>query len=240
MSVMTTPQNQTENAALRAVYPWRTAFLAALRATATVVRACEAARVDRRWVYQVRRTNDVFRVEWDDALTGYADDLKAEAVRRAVEGTREFVLYQGKIVSVWLNAAGYVVPEGTPDAIAQPLVKRRYSDAVLLKLLAAARPEEFGAKRGSVAPPDPEAAAQARWEAKARTMTDEELDAAITRLKNEAAATTGPEGSAQTVPHSCPRRPPAPPTSCRTCGRCGPCTRPSRHNCPDAGTGRHE
>ncbi len=141
MSVMTTPQNRTENATRCAVYPWRTAFLAALRATATVVRACAAARVDRRWVYQVRRTNDEFRAEWDDALTGYAEDLKAEAVRRAVEGTREFVLYQGKIVSVWLNAAGDVVPEGTPDAVAQPLVKRRHSDAVLLKLLAAARPE---------------------------------------------------------------------------------------------------
>lgn len=214
--------------------------MAALRATATVVRACAAARVDRRWVYQVRRTNPEFRAEWDDALTGYAEDLKAEAVRRAVDGTREFVLYQGKIVSVWLNAAGDVVPEGTPDAVAQPLVKRRHSDAVLLKLLAAARPEEFGAKRGSVAPPDPAAAAQARWEAKARTMTDEELEAAITRLKNEAATTAGPESSAETVPHSCLRRPPAPPSSCRTCGRCGPCSRPCRHNCPDAGTGRHE
>ena len=74
MSVMTTPQNKTENATSYAVYPWRSAFLAALRATATVVRACVAAKVDRRWVYQARRANGEFCDEWDDALAGYGDD----------------------------------------------------------------------------------------------------------------------------------------------------------------------
>ena len=196
MSVMATPQTKTENATFYAVYPWRTAFLAALRSTATVVRACEAARVDRRWVYQVRRTNGGFRAEWDDALAGYGDDLKAEAVRRAVEGTREFVLYKGKVVSVWLNAAGQIVPKGTPDAVEQPLVKRRHSDAVLLKLLAAARPEEFGARRGTDNRPDPEGAAHARWQAKARTMTDEELDAEIARLMMEAETPACPDSPA--------------------------------------------
>lgn len=188
-TMSTTPRDTPADRPIQVFYPWRPAFLAALRAGGSPVRACEAARIDRRWVYRVRSFDAEFRDEWDDAVAGHGDDLQAEAVRRAVRGVQELVLYRGKPVLVWMLNDGTVVPPGVPGATAVPLVRVKKSDALLMKLLAAARPEEFGRGRrvAAAAPKPTEAEVRDREAAAVRArfaaMTDAELDAEYVRLK---------------------------------------------------------
>ena len=201
----TTPRDTPPSGAIQVFRPWMPAFLAALRAGGSPVRACEAARVDRRWVYRVRASDAEFREAWDDAVAGHADDLQAEAVRRAVHGVRELVLHRGKPVIVWLLTDGTVVPPHADGATGVPLTRVRKSDTLLMKLLAAARPAEFGTPRqreaATLAAAAPPAGATidvfARIReltgedpgptpATIRDMTDEELDRRIAFLEAEA------------------------------------------------------
>ena len=199
-----TPRNTPPNGAIQVYRPWQPAFLTALRASGSPVRACEAARVDRRWVYRVRASDAEFREAWDDAIAGHGDDLQAEAHRRAVHGVRELVLHRGKPVTVWLLPDGTVVPPHTDGATGSLLTKVTKSDALLLRLLAAARPGEVGtvrqrdAARAASAPPAAAATfdvfARIREltgvdlgpaEASVRDLTDDQLDARIAHLDSE-------------------------------------------------------
>ena len=89
-------------------------------------------------MYQVRRTNDEFRAEWDDALAGYGDDLEAEALRRAVLEAITYVVRQ---------RVTWSLPEGFPrwDAAWQKLsahaqaLRRTGSTAVNLAYVACGR-----------------------------------------------------------------------------------------------------
>ena len=186
--VMDTPHHAPQKAAIKTFHPCKPAFLAALRAGGSPARACEAAKVDRRWAYRVRAADAGFAEEWDDALAGHADDLKAEAVRRAVHGVRELVLYQGRPVLTWLTPDGRTVLPHTPGAVAVPLTRLAYSDKLLMRLLAAAMPEAFGRGRAGVKP-EPGGTLKRRKaeddaaKARLKAMTDEELEAEITRLE---------------------------------------------------------
>ena len=206
----TTPRDTPPDGAIQVFYPWMPAFLAALRASGSPVRACEAARIDRRWVYRVKAFDAEFREAWDDAVAGHGDDLQAEAVRRAVHGVQELVLHRGEPVIVWLLPTGVIVPPGTDGATGVPLVKTVKSDALLLRLLAAARPAEFGTPRqreaalAAAAPPagatfdvfarireltgedfGPAPATRAEWAEQVGRMSDDELDARIAALRAE-------------------------------------------------------
>ncbi len=206
----TTPRDTPHSGTVQVFRPWQPAFLSALRAGGSPVRACEAARIDRRWVYRVRAFDAGFREAWDDAVAGHGDDLQAEAVRRAVHGVHELVLHRGKPVIVWLLADGTAVPPHTDGATGVPLTRVRKSDALLIKLLAAARPAEFGTPRqrelaanaaaaaAPAGPPfdvfarireltgtdfNPAPATSAEWAEQVRRMTDDELDARIASLR---------------------------------------------------------
>ena len=79
-------------------------------------------------VAEALRDRDLaFRAAWDMALDAAADVLEAEARRRALDGVESFVV----------NRDGVVRHEG------EPLRVRRYSDALLLALLKAHRPEKY-------------------------------------------------------------------------------------------------
>ncbi len=97
------------------------AFLAELEATASVTQAARAAGVNRNTVYEWRAKNAAFSRDWDEALEFAADSLETEARRRAVAGTDRPVYHAGKVV-------------GTVQ---------HYSDALLMLLLRAARPEKY-------------------------------------------------------------------------------------------------
>jgi hypothetical protein len=79
-------------------------------------------------VYELRKRNPAFAKAWDEAEERAADALEAEAWRRAVVGVQEPIVSSGKVVR---------------DDDGQPLAIRRYSDALMLALLKARRPEKF-------------------------------------------------------------------------------------------------
>jgi hypothetical protein len=103
---------------------WKPAFLEFLRASASVTDSARGAGVSRRGTYKAREKDEEFREAWEDALEEATDALEAEARRRALEGVREPVFYQGKEV-------GSV---------------QRYSDTLLIFLLKGRRREVFGDK----------------------------------------------------------------------------------------------
>lgn len=122
---------------------WQPAFLAALRENGVVRDACEAAEVPRSTAYAARNADPDFAALWDEAVQDAADLLEREAVRRARVGVRKPVIYQGQLCGTWVDAAGNVVPEGTPGSRMIPLSVTEYSDALLIFLLKGARPDKY-------------------------------------------------------------------------------------------------
>lgn len=97
------------------------AFLAALAATCSVTRACEAAGMARRTAYEWRDADPDFFRRWEEAKAIGAEALEDEAMRRAVEGCDKPVFHQGVAV-------------GTI---------REYSDTLAIFLLKGAKPEKY-------------------------------------------------------------------------------------------------
>lgn len=123
------------------------AFLAALAATCSVTRACEAAGMGRRTAYEWRESDPEFAARWEKAKRIGAEALEDECVRRAREGVDEPVFYQG-------DECGTV---------------RKYSDTLAIFLLKGAMPEKYrensrmeltGANGGPVQISDTERAAK--------------------------------------------------------------------------------
>jgi len=122
---------------------WRKAFLEALAKTGNVREAAELADVDRSRVHRLRESSPAFAAAWDRAVEDAADVLEREAVRRAVEGVDEPVIYKGELCGTWVDGQGRVVAKDTPGAVLVPLTVKRYSDALLQTLLRAAKPEKY-------------------------------------------------------------------------------------------------
>jgi len=96
------------------------AFLAALAATCSVTRACEAAGLGRRTAYEWRE-DPKFAARWEEAKRIGAEALEDECIRRAHEGVDEPFFYQG-------DKCGTV---------------RKYSDTLAIFLLKGAMPEKY-------------------------------------------------------------------------------------------------
>jgi hypothetical protein len=73
-------------------------FLENLRKHGNVTIAAKSIGSAHRTVYDWRADDPTFKEEWDDAMRQYSTVLEAEADRRAVEGTRRPVYYQGQVV----------------------------------------------------------------------------------------------------------------------------------------------
>lgn len=100
----------------------KTRILATIRATGgNVSKACEAAGISRRTVYNWREEDLVFAAAWDEAVEFGTDELEEEARRRAFAGVDEPVFYQGE-------ECGAV---------------RKYSDTLLIFLLKGRKPDKY-------------------------------------------------------------------------------------------------
>ena len=99
----------------------RRAFLMALAATGNVRLSAARAKIARTQVYTWRHRLPKFAAAWAEAVEQGADVLEDAALERAIHGVAEPVLYQGKVV-------------GT---------QRKYSDALLMFLLRARRPQTY-------------------------------------------------------------------------------------------------
>lgn len=97
-------------------------FLDTLRKSANVSKSALTAGISRAAVYKHRSKNIEFSKEWDDALEESLDMLEEEARRRAYEGIKEGVWYQGEEVGETI----------------------KYSDTLMQFLLRAYRPQKFG------------------------------------------------------------------------------------------------
>jgi hypothetical protein len=103
-------------------------FLKALAETGIVSAAVEIAGTSRTRVYELRKRNPGFAAGWEEAEERAADALEAEAWRRAVDGVQEPLVSGGKVVR---------------DDDGRPIAIRRYSDALMIALLKARRPDRF-------------------------------------------------------------------------------------------------
>jgi hypothetical protein len=103
-------------------------FLKALADTGIVSAAVEMAGTSRTRVYELRKRDPAFAAGWEEAEERAADALEAEAWRRAVVGVQEPLVSGGKVVR---------------DDDGQPIAIRRYSDALMIALLKARRPDRF-------------------------------------------------------------------------------------------------
>lgn len=100
---------------------WEKAFLAQLRLTGVVTKACDMAKVTRQTVYDRRNNDPEFAKAWDEAREMAADRLEQEAIRRAVDGVNKPVFFQGEIVGF----------------------EKEYSDTLLVLLLKAHKPDKY-------------------------------------------------------------------------------------------------
>jgi hypothetical protein len=104
---------------------WRRGFLRALAISGSVTKSCKAAGIDQSYVYWLRARKPRFARAWERAMVAAsrrkADRIEAEAYRRAVDGWLEPVFQKGECV-------GH---------------RRRYSDALLAKVLEAEKPEKY-------------------------------------------------------------------------------------------------
>ncbi len=102
-------------------YAWQPVFLKWLSVKGNVVAACDKAKVNRPWAYEVRELNADFATAWDEALAEATERMEMEARRRAVDGVLEPVFQGGGKV-------------GTV---------RKYSDTLLIFLLKAHAPTKY-------------------------------------------------------------------------------------------------
>jgi len=103
-------------------------FLQYLAETGNVSRSVKLIGSSAARVYTLRHNDPAFRQAWDEAEQIAADRLEEEAWRRAVEGFDEPVVSGGKLVR---------------DEDGNAIMVRRYSDVLLIRLLAAHRPQKF-------------------------------------------------------------------------------------------------
>lgn len=99
----------------------REEFLAVLSEGASVTAAAAKVGMSRRGMYDARDADEEFKKAWDDAVEQGTDLMEDEGHRRAIEGVKEPVYYQGAEV-------GYV---------------RKYSDTLLIFFLKARRPDKY-------------------------------------------------------------------------------------------------
>ena len=100
---------------------WWPVFCESLREMPNVARACRAAGVSRVTAYRHRQDWTEFERAWDDALQDGLDRWEEEMARRAFEGVKKPVMYQGEVVEL--------VDE--------------YSDTLAIVLMKAHRPEKY-------------------------------------------------------------------------------------------------
>ncbi len=106
-------------------------FIKHLANTGTIAAAAKLAGVHRRTAERWRESDPVFKARFDEAMNTAMDKVESALMHRAVEGTMEYVVSAGRVVT---------------DAKGDPLKIYRYSDTAAIALLKARRRDVFGDK----------------------------------------------------------------------------------------------
>jgi hypothetical protein len=72
---------------------WRPRFLTALRNSANIRAACQAAGIDRRTAYRNRDSAPEFAAQWDEALQDAIDALEQTAIKRAQASSDTLLIF---------------------------------------------------------------------------------------------------------------------------------------------------
>lgn len=121
------------NAAERLSMERRRAFLRTFAVRGIIGEGCKVAGVSRSTVQGWRETSEWFEELYQAALEEAADRIEAEAIRRAVDGYDEPVIYQGMITEV----------QDAETGERRALTVRKYSDTLMQMVLKGARPEKY-------------------------------------------------------------------------------------------------
>lgn len=135
------------------------AFFAAYAVCGEVSTAAKAAGLDRNQVYLKAKADPAVAQRFADAKAEFADSLKAEALRRAREGTRKLLFHQGAPVYLTRfkldengrperSEDGKPIVEYQVDENGRPIqaYESAFSDRLLLAMLAANAPDEYATK----------------------------------------------------------------------------------------------
>jgi hypothetical protein len=117
--------------------PKQCAFLEAFGVTATIAAASKAARVGRNQHRQWLKSDPTYVAAFQDATEEAADNLEAEAYRRALRGVRKPVMHGGKQCEI-------EDPDHPGKMI--KLWEHQYSDILAIFLLKGLRPAKYGDK----------------------------------------------------------------------------------------------
>ncbi len=108
-------------------------FLRFLGLSGSVTYASARAGIERRTLYRRKATDEAFAAEWDESLQLGIDRLQDNAMQRALHGTERPLYRNGKQIGS----------------------TQQYDNKLLQFLLRAHRPEVYGARQQSAAPPLP-------------------------------------------------------------------------------------
>ena len=72
---------------------WKPRFLDVFRESGNVTESAKAAGVTKQAAYKARNTNKTFRTAWDSAREEIADDLEAEAFKRAKDSSDTLLIF---------------------------------------------------------------------------------------------------------------------------------------------------
>lgn len=111
-------------------------FLAAYRATCSITKAAEAAGIERGMHYRWLESDPEYKAEFEKLKEEAFGVLMDECVRRAVEGVKKPLVYQGQFTYASYN-------KKTGKGIGEPLCVREYSDSNLQFLMRGMKPEMF-------------------------------------------------------------------------------------------------
>lgn len=128
------------------------AFLQAYRETGNIKYSCKEANIDRSTYYYWRDHDESFKAKLPSAKEEACDTLELAAYERAVKGVPSHVVSNGRVVYVEvpvLDKEGKETfdEEGRPIIKREPLLERKYSDALLSLLLKSNLPEKYKDRR---------------------------------------------------------------------------------------------
>jgi len=135
------------------------AFLAAYAVCGEVSSSAKSAGLDRNQHYLQLKADPGYAARFKDAEAEFVDSLKAEALRRAREGTRKYLFSQGQpvyLTKLRIGDDGQPMRDGNGipildyqlDANGHPIqaYESTFSDRLLLAMLAATDPAEYAPK----------------------------------------------------------------------------------------------
>lgn len=122
--------------------PWKTAFLISLSRLPNVSAACRHAGISHGHVYNERRADPAFADAWNEAREVGLDLLEQIAHRRATVGEQRRIVRTTATTRNYINGDGDPVVETTETTV--EIVSNEIDNAILMRLLAAHRPETWG------------------------------------------------------------------------------------------------